>query len=97
MAEDNHRDLETELVEREFLAAWKDYAKAVIAHSSCWHRLISQATATNAVSLVKSPLYDELRTADNNRKDAQARFYDLAETYASILWNETENNQTGAS
>lgn len=86
MTEDNHKD-----VEREFLAAWKDYAAAVIAHSSCWHRLISQATATNAVSLVKSPLYDELRTADNNRKDAQARFYDWAETYASILSSEKSN------
>lgn len=40
---------------------------------------------------VKSPLYDEVRTADNNRKDAQARFYDWAETYASILSSEKSN------
>lgn len=95
MTENNHRDLETELVEREFLAAWNVYAAAVVAHEAAWHRWISQA-AGGSIG-VKSPLYDEVRTADNNRKDAQARFYDWAETYASILWAETENNQAGAS
>lgn len=89
MAEDNHRDLETELVEREFLAAWKDYAAAVIAHEASWHRWLSQATVGSIG--VKSPLYDEVRTADLARKDAQARFYDLAETYASILSSEKSN------
>ena len=89
MAEDNHRDLETELVEREFLAAWNVYASAVVAHEAAWHRWISQATVGSIG--VNSPLYDEVRTADNNRKDAQARFYDLAETYASVLTSEKSN------
>lgn len=89
MAEDNHRDLETEMVEREFLAAWNVYAAAVVAHEAAWHRWISQASVGSIG--VKSPLYDEVRTADNNRKDAQARFYDWAETYASILTSEKSN------
>ena len=89
MTEDNHRDLETELVEREFLAAWNVYAAAVIAHEAAWHRWLSQATVGSIG--VKSPLYDELRTADSNRKDAQARFYDWAETYASLLLSEKSN------
>lgn len=89
MTEDNHRDLETEIVEREFLAAWNVYAAAVVAHEATWHRWISQA-AGGSIG-VKSPLYDEVRTADVARKDAQASFYDWAETYASILSSEKSN------